>query len=225
MKLKIMNVLKYLAFVLFPILSVFLCLALGVAQGERNEEIVFGVLLGIALDLIYSLFLFMISKNQKGTKTAKRIMLIFCLALAIVLGFAFSRCCAQFEECNYQSAKDDAENFLKRNREELENIAKDIFRDKQVSVTEYKRVHDIDYDAHEDAVNFAFDSQGALGGQYWRLVYTEKGEYLGEAQRYIYYEKDHSEGGNNIIFAEKIIENWYFYWIDYDGREDLSNMK
>ena len=51
--------------------------------------------------------------------------------------------------------------------------------------------------------------------------YTEKGNYRGEIEKYIYYEKN----GNNIAFAEKISENWYFYWIDYDGREDLSNIK
>ena len=86
---------------------------------------------------------------------------------------------------------------------------------------EYKKAYEIKYDEIEDAVNFEIGSQGMLGGQYWRLVYTEKGNYRGEIEKYTYYEKN----GNNIAFAEKISENWYFYWIDYDGREDLSNIK
>ncbi len=87
-------------------------------------------------------------------------------------------------------------------------------------MNEYKKAYEIKYDENEEAVNFEIGSQGMLGGQYWRLVYTEKGNYRGETEKYTYYE----EGGNNIAFAEKLNENWYFYWIDYDGREDLSNI-
>ena len=53
MKKKIICILKYLSFILIPFLSVFLCVFLSIAQGEKNEEIVFGIMLGILLDFIY----------------------------------------------------------------------------------------------------------------------------------------------------------------------------
>lgn len=57
MKRKIVNFLKYSVLLLIPIISVLLCMAFRLAQGEKNEEIVFGVMVGIAIDLIYSIIL------------------------------------------------------------------------------------------------------------------------------------------------------------------------
>lgn len=45
-------------YVIIPILTVFLCRLWKVAQGEKNEEIIFGIMLGILLDIIF----FMITK-------------------------------------------------------------------------------------------------------------------------------------------------------------------
>lgn len=45
--------LKQLIYVVIPIITVFLCRLLKVAQGEKNEEIVFGIMLGILLDIIF----------------------------------------------------------------------------------------------------------------------------------------------------------------------------
>lgn len=45
--------LKQLIYVVMPIITVFLCRLLKVAQGEKNEEIVFGIMLGILLDIIF----------------------------------------------------------------------------------------------------------------------------------------------------------------------------
>ena len=53
--------LKQLIYVVIPIITVFLCRLLKVAQGEKNEEIVFGIMLGILLDIIF----FIIQKNKK----------------------------------------------------------------------------------------------------------------------------------------------------------------
>ena len=44
---------KYLIYIVIPIISVFLCMILKVAQGEKNEEIIFGIMLGIFLDIIF----------------------------------------------------------------------------------------------------------------------------------------------------------------------------
>ena len=45
--------LKYLFYIIIPIIAVFFCRILKVAQGEKNEEIVFGIMLGIFLDIIF----------------------------------------------------------------------------------------------------------------------------------------------------------------------------
>lgn len=45
--------LKQLIYVVIPIITVFFCRLLKVAQGEKNEEIVFGIMLGILLDIIF----------------------------------------------------------------------------------------------------------------------------------------------------------------------------
>jgi len=66
MKVRIKNVLKYLWFIIIPILSVLICMALKIAQGEKTEEIVFGVMLGIVLDFFFSVvLLFMNRKSNK----------------------------------------------------------------------------------------------------------------------------------------------------------------
>ena len=199
-----------------------LCLIFSVAQGEKNEEIVFGVLLGIVLDFIYSMYLLVTNNISKIKKASKiTVSVIFLLIAVAIVGLVLSSSFTTFGEHTYQSAKDFSESFLKHNQEELEDIAQDILKAKKTSISEYKKAYEIKYDEHEEAVNFEIGSQGLLGGQYWRLVYTEKGNYRGETDKYTYYEED----GNNIAFAEKLNENWYFYWIDYDGREDLSNIK
>ncbi len=64
MKKKIICILKYLSFILIPFLSVFLCVFLSIAQGEKNEEIVFGIMLGIFLDFIYSIILLIANKKS-----------------------------------------------------------------------------------------------------------------------------------------------------------------
>ena len=55
--MKLIGALKYLMFLIIPILSVLVCVGLRLAQGEQNEELVFGMMVGIALDLIYAIVL------------------------------------------------------------------------------------------------------------------------------------------------------------------------
>lgn len=45
--------LKLLIYIAIPIITVVLCRLLKVAQGEKNEEIVFGIMLGLFLDIIF----------------------------------------------------------------------------------------------------------------------------------------------------------------------------
>lgn len=44
---------KYLIYIVIPTITVFLCRILKIAQGEKNEEVIFGIMLGIFLDIIF----------------------------------------------------------------------------------------------------------------------------------------------------------------------------
>ena len=66
MKAKFLNVLEYLMFLFIPAMSVLICLLLRLAQGEKNEEIAFGIMVGILLDLIFSVILLFIDKFRKN---------------------------------------------------------------------------------------------------------------------------------------------------------------
>ena len=63
MKSKWIEVLQNLTFAIIPILSVLLCITLRIAQGEKTEEFAFGIIVGLALDLIY--FIILSLENKK----------------------------------------------------------------------------------------------------------------------------------------------------------------
>ena len=44
---------KYLTYIVIPIISVCMCRILKLAQGEKNGEIIFGIMLGIFLDMVF----------------------------------------------------------------------------------------------------------------------------------------------------------------------------
>lgn len=66
--MKVKNVFKYLMFLIIPALSVILCMALRIAQGERAEEIAVGVILGIVLNLIYAIVLLLVKRKSEKAK-------------------------------------------------------------------------------------------------------------------------------------------------------------
>ncbi|MCO8193742.1 hypothetical protein [Anaerofustis sp. NSJ-163] len=49
-------------YILIPFLSVLICRILKLAQGEKNEEIVFGIMAGIILNLILSFIMLIRNK-------------------------------------------------------------------------------------------------------------------------------------------------------------------
>ena len=53
-----------IVYIVIPIISVCLCRLLRIAQGEKNEEIAFGIMLGLALDLILCAALWIFSKRK-----------------------------------------------------------------------------------------------------------------------------------------------------------------
>ena len=65
-----MKIIKYLMFVIIPSLSVLICLMFNFAQGEKVEEIVFGIMLGLVFDLIY-LIILLITKRKTSHNRSK----------------------------------------------------------------------------------------------------------------------------------------------------------
>lgn len=131
-----------------------------------------------------------------------------------------------FEPENYESAKKAVGRFLASNEEALEEIAIRHLESDPEAAAAYKAAKSIAYSDYENAVVFDIDAQGMLGGQYWYLFYTADGHYTGQAaqqyfpenKRYVY----EQENGNNIMAVEHLHGNWFFAWMDYDGREDLT---
>lgn len=93
MKTKILKVLVCLLFIIIPTFSVFLCRAFRLAQGEKNEEIVIGIIIGIAIDLVYSFILFLVSKKSTRNQTIKKkivILVTIVVFLSSWIGIAYS---------------------------------------------------------------------------------------------------------------------------------------
>ena len=76
----VLKVLEYILFIIIPIVSVFLCRAFRIAQGEKNEEIVVGIMIGIVINLIYSFVLLFVSKKETYNQAKKIIIIsIYCI--------------------------------------------------------------------------------------------------------------------------------------------------
>lgn len=130
---------------------------------------------------------------------------IFLAAFALNLGG-----CAGGAK-TYSTAREACEEFLRDNRERIELLAKDAAAARS---TEIKTVLDHSYYCGSDGyVHFEIGAQGMLGGQYWSLVYTPNGSFCGETETYTFREAD----GNNIVKAEKLADNWWYRWEDFDG--------
>lgn len=142
---------------------------------------------------------------------------LICLLLMIsVCSFAG---CAR--EKGYAEVKDAAVKYLQQYQTELEETALAIIDGAAIPDELLDGVSYISYDAQNGYVFFGLDAQGAIGGQYWSLIYAPDGTYMGQSQTYLYFEED----GNNVQIAENVQDLWFFLWEDYDGQEDLLDIK
>ena len=143
-------------------------------------------------------------------KKAKIISLLIIFTLCISLTSCFA-------EKTYSSAQKECNKILNKHQTEMEEIAINAL---DLETDESGYFKDYYYSCYEGRgfVKFDIGSQGMLGGQYWGLIYTDGGVLYGETEEFYFEEKN----GNNIIRAEKLKGNWWFYWEDYDGT-DKSN--
>ena len=56
---------NFLICIFIPVIVVSICRILKVAQGEKNEEIVVGIMIGILVDVVYATINYFISKGKK----------------------------------------------------------------------------------------------------------------------------------------------------------------
>lgn len=65
---RIKRILMISAYLFIPFLSVLICRGLEIAQGEKNEEIIFGLMVGLFLDFVYSVVLVLLDKVREKTR-------------------------------------------------------------------------------------------------------------------------------------------------------------
>ena len=58
---------KVLFYITIPIIMVLACRVLEAAQGEQNEEIVFGIIIGIFMDVVFAIVLSAIERFRLKT--------------------------------------------------------------------------------------------------------------------------------------------------------------
>ena len=80
---------------------------------------------------------------------------------------------------------------------------------------------DFDFKNKTEYIKLDLDSQGMLGGQYYGLIYTKESK----EKLIIYDEKEETKKGNNVFIRQKIKDNWYFYYEDYDGKVNINKIK
>ncbi len=136
-----------------------------------------------------------------------------CIAAAVLL-IGFAALLHSLMPKTYSAAKKECERILEKQQVQMEELATDALKSEKNISGHFSSYY---YSCYQDQrlVHFDIDAQGMLGGQYWELVYTEDGEFYGEAEQYLYEETD----GNNIVKAERLNEHWWFLWTDYDGTD------
>lgn len=65
MNTKLKQYLIISAYILIPILAILVCRGLRVAQGEKNEEIIIGIMAGNFLNVIYVVVLTVLAKFKR----------------------------------------------------------------------------------------------------------------------------------------------------------------
>ena len=128
-----------------------------------------------------------------------------------------------FKEEDYFSSKKSWIKYLNSNIAELE----DLFNQSEyISKESYLKLDDgksyiVKLGKNGKYVELDIGAQGMLGGQYWGLIYCTT-DYLDGENIEI---KGNAGEGNNVFITEKIKDNWYFYYDDYDGKVDIDKVK
>lgn len=155
-----------------------------------------------------------------------------CLRVFCIAKRAFFK--SEFEKFTYDSAKKETIHYLEENKKELESIADELYKSKSSKERPYKYISYssyCDYTKYDfsleksEYVQFDMDAQGFLGGQYYGLIYSKDKNIYDNKDLFIYDENKETDEGNNIFIRQKISDNWYYYYDDYDGKVQIKNIK
>ncbi len=170
-------------------------------------------------------------------KEVLKIFLITIVAvfITLLLGYCFLNLLWEkdFNKFNYNSAKKETTQYLKENRKELESIASDLYKSKSskkrpckyISYSSYKNRAEFSFLKKSEYIQFDMDAQGFLGGQYYGLIYSQDKNIYDGKDLFIYDENKETDDGNNIFIREKISDNWFYYYNDFDGKVDTNKIK
>lgn len=157
----------------------------------------------------------------------KKLLNTFIAILLIVTGVTLFIIISNVNRDDYQNAKNNSIKFLNNNIYELEKLSDEAITSKNYNEKEFKNVS-YSYEKNSDNieyVQFDINSKGMLGGRYWGIIYSPDDDFLDNETIQIYDENQETGKGNNIFIKERIRNNWYFYYDDYDGKIDIKNIK
>ncbi len=146
--------------------------------------------------------------------------------ILMLLGCSFNK--------SFSQAKEQTVKFFEKNQNDFETAKDTILTAKSADDVSIKNISYISFDTVEtsDMITFDYDAQGMLGGQYWGIVFSSDDipgidnsiPTLTESEtKGIYYWEE--SDGNNIFAMERITENWFFYYFDYDGHLNISDFR
>ena len=155
----------------------------------------------------------------------KGIIYVLTCILIVILSLILAVCLInkklKNKEFNYDSSMKKSISILHNNKTQLSELGKTVYDNKnsiknpidEVSFVSYSSSNYID----KEYVQFDIGGQGMLGGQYYGIIYSKEDIIEGK-KRKVY----HEEHDNNIFIYEKIENNWYFYYFDYDGETNIK---
>lgn len=154
------------------------------------------------------------------------IIIIGLLLIKLVLNNYYNK---DFNKFNYDKAQQITIKYLNKNENELKKIVNELYINrepiqkpyKSISYGSYNYNSGFNYKEDKEYIEFDMDAQEMLGGQYYGLIYSKKDD----EDLIIYDEFKETGKGNNIFIRQKIKDNWYFYYDDYDGKVDVDRIR
>lgn len=157
------------------------------------------------------------------------IIYLISIVVIILIGILAFITLTSNSEFNYEETKIKAEKYLNKNELRLTQLVNELYENKTskkdsikgISYASYENRDDFDFKNKTEYIKLDLDSQGMLGGQYYGLIYTKESK----EKLIIYDEKEETKKGNNVFIRQKIKDNWYFYYEDYDGKVNINKIK
>lgn len=154
------------------------------------------------------------------------IIVIGLLLIKLVLNSYYNK---EFNKFNYDEAKQITIKYLNKNENELKIIVDELYENKssiknpieKISNSIYEYDKYFNYNNEIEYIKFNIDAQGITGRQYYGLIYSKDNN----EDLIIYDEFKETGKGNNIFIRQKIKDNWYFYYDDYDGKVDVDKIR